>query len=340
MHSKIGVVLQRVFFGALAIAFLFSLFIADYLVAEWATKSTLEIASLLKHGSVIPLTFVVTLSCGVSEMCRLLRAKGVQPFTGCAYALTIMFVLMPWLGPAGFLGDSLVDREGLYWSLLGAAGSFLAVGFCCVWRRHPNGTIHDAGATLLVVYYLGFLGSFGLQLRCGNTAPTTHPGVWLLLLVVLITKSSDIGAYLVGSAIGRHKLIPEVSPGKTVEGAIGGLLGSGLAAVLFAYPYQLATNGAAHSSAIWFWSQMTMAFSSMFDGGIFWQISMAFGFGILISVFAQIGDLFESCFKRDAHIKDSGSVMPHYGGILDLVDSPLFTLPLAWFLMTRVWNIP
>ena len=53
-----------------------------------------------------------------------------------------------------------------------------------------------------------------------------------------------------------------------------------------------------------------------------------------------MGDLFESCFKRDAGIKDSGSVMPHYGGILDLVDSPLFALPVAWFLLTRVWNIP
>lgn len=340
MQSKIAVVIQRILFGAIAIAFLLALFISDQLIAQWATDRAGTGMELLRRGSVIPLMFLVVLGLGVAEMVRLLRARGVNPFVVPAYLLTLGLVVLPWLGPAGYLGESIADREGLYWSVAGVAAAVLLVGFFAVFRNNPNGTLLDGSATLLLVLYLGFLGSFGLQLRCGlNSA--THQGVWLLLIMILVTKSSDIGGYLVGSAIGRHKLIPAISPGKSVEGAIGGLVGSGLAAVLFAWPGRLPVEANEYPGrAVWIWSEMTTSFRNVFPGEGWVIVGKAFLFGVVLSLFAQMGDLFESCFKRDAGIKDSGSVMPHYGGILDLVDSPLFALPVAWFLLTRVWNIP
>jgi phosphatidate cytidylyltransferase len=340
MHFKIGIVIQRIWFGAVAIAFLLALFVSDHLVAQWATERTGLGMDLLRRGSVIPLMFLIVLGLGVAEMVRLLRARGIRPFIIPSYVLTLGLVALPWLGPAGYLGDSIADLEGLYWQLLGAAVAILTIGTLCVLRNNPTGTIQDGGATLQTVMYLGFLGSFGLQLRCGPTSAQSH-GVWVLLIAILVTKSSDIAGYLVGSCLGRHKLMPSVSPGKTVEGAIGGLLGSGLAAVLFAWPGRF--PGAATQApnrAWWLWNEMTCCFGNVFPGQGWSVVTKAFIFGAILSFFAQIGDLFESCFKRDAGIKDSGSVMPHYGGILDLVDSPLFSLPVAWFLLTRVWNIP
>jgi phosphatidate cytidylyltransferase len=84
-------------------------------------------------------------------------------------------------------------------------------------------------ATLLMVFYVGFLGSFGLQLRCGRDIPGQE-GAWLLLITLLVTKASDIGAYFVGTTMGRHKLIPGISPAKSIEGAVGGLMASALVA--------------------------------------------------------------------------------------------------------------
>lgn len=340
MESKTRVVIQRILFGAIAIAFLLCLFIGDHLIAQWAGEHSGVGMDLLRRGSIIPLMFVIVLGLGVAEMIRLLRARGIRPFVIPAYLLTLSLVVLPWLGPAGYLGESIADREGLYWSVAGGAAAVLLVGFVCVFRNNPTGTLQDGSATLLLVFYLGFLGSFGLQLRCG-LGSGANQGAWLLLIVVLVTKSSDIGAYLVGSAIGRHKLIPAVSPGKSVEGAIGGLIASGLAAVLFAWPGRLPVEvNQDPSRALWISSQMTTSFRNVF-AGVGWAVAgKAFLFGMILSFFAQMGDLFESCFKRDAGIKDSGSVMPHYGGILDLVDSPLFALPVAWFLLTRVWNMP
>lgn len=340
MRSSIGIVIQRIWFGAVAIAFVLTLFISDHLIAQWATERPEAGMDLLRRGSIIPLMFLTVLGLGVAEMIRLLRAKGIRPFVVPSYLLTLGLVALPWLGPAGYLGDSIADREGLYWSLLGVGASILLVGTFCVLRNNPTGTLQDGSATLLMVLYLGFLGSFGLQLRCGLETPAQQ-GVWILMIVILVTKSSDMGAYLVGSAIGRHKLIPAVSPGKSVEGAIGGLIGSGLVAVLFAWPGRSAMDASQPPShALVLWNEMTTCFGNVFPGDDWVVVGKAFLFGATLSFFAQIGDLFESCFKRDAGIKDSGAVMPHYGGILDLVDSPLFALPVAWFLLTRVWNIP
>jgi phosphatidate cytidylyltransferase len=133
----------------------------------------------------------------------------------------------------------------------------------------------------------------------------------LLLLPVLVTWASDIGAYAVGRTLGRHKLIPSISPGKTVEGAIGGLLASMLIAAVYT---QYVLHPTAH-----------LGFRSPPLGVL--------AFGALVSIAAQTGDLAESLLKREAGVKDSSHLLPGHGGILDRFDSLLFVLPTAFVLL-------
>jgi phosphatidate cytidylyltransferase len=135
-----------------------------------------------------------------------------------------------------------------------------------------------------------------------------------VLLPVLLTWASDIGAFVVGRAIGRTKLIPSVSPGKTVEGAIGGLA----ACMLLAWPYaQFVLRPAAH---------LNFRYAPL----------GALAFGALISVAAQIGDLAESLMKREAGMKDSSHLIPGHGGVLDRFDSLFFVLPVAYIALNAM----
>jgi len=135
------------------------------------------------------------------------------------------------------------------------------------------------------------------------------PGGALLVFPLVITWASDIGAYFVGRAIGGRKLIPSVSPGKTVAGAVGGLVASMLVAWLYAGAVLVPVA--------------SLGFSP-------WG---ALGFGAAISVAAQIGDLFESLLKREGGVKDSSRIIPGHGGVLDRFDSLIFVLPVAYLLL-------
>jgi len=156
---------------------------------------------------------------------------------------------------------------------------------------------------------------------------------WLVFAFLLITKASDIGAYLVGTTMGRHKLMPAVSPGKSVEGAVGGVIGSVLVALLlwrlyFVGDYLMSDQPGEVANL----SRMTAAFGSL----ELWQVTV---FGLLMSIFGQVGDLFESLLKRVARKKDSAAIVPGYGGVLDLIDSPVLAAPVAWFLLTVWWEM-
>jgi len=177
-----------------------------------------------------------------------------------------------------------------------------------------------------------------LQLRCAVDTPSEE-GAWLLLVILLVTKASDIGAYFMGSTVGRHKLIPAISPGKTVEGAIGGLAASATVALAFALAARWTTSSPDASGVAMLLRDATLSFSLDHSSGAVSPAVRAVVFGLLLSAFGQIGDLFESCLKRDAGAKDSGSVIPRYGGILDLVDSPVMSVPVGWFLLTGVWHV-
>jgi phosphatidate cytidylyltransferase len=173
--------------------------------------------------------------------------------------------------------------------------------------------------TILGALYTGGMLSFAYAIRYHPyaSAPTSGTrfnvpsGGLLLLLPVLVTWASDIGAYAVGRTMGKHKLIPSVSPGKTIEGSIGGLAMSMLVAVLYA---QFVLHPSSHL-------------------GFRYPPIGALIFGVIISLAAQIGDLAESLFKREAGVKDSSNLIPGHGGVLDRFDSLLFVMPVAFVLL-------
>jgi phosphatidate cytidylyltransferase len=148
----------------------------------------------------------------------------------------------------------------------------------------------------------GWLGELAERLSPGwDDAPR---GLGLLLTVILVTWLNDTGAYLVGRSFGRHKLAPAVSPKKTIEGALGGV-------------------GAAILTAL--------AAEAIFGLGL--SLGGAALFGLVLAVVGQVGDLAESLVKRQAGVKDSGTLIPGHGGVLDRIDALLFALTAGWLLV-------
>lgn len=187
-------------------------------------------------------------------------------------------------------------------------------------RQEPDGAsaplaTRRIAATILAMCYIGVpLGALG-QLR--HLSPNGF-GLWALLSVLVIPKVSDAGAYFVGRTWGQRKLIPRLSPGKTVEGAVGGLLFGVLGALLMVYGVAPGLFG--------------------LPSPLTWMAAV--GYGLWISSAGMIGDLVESMFKRDARIKDSGGWLPGLGGMLDVVDSVLAASLAAYFFWRIYPGVP
>ncbi len=166
-------------------------------------------------------------------------------------------------------------------------------------RRDSSGVIVDISTTLFGILYVSWFFSFLIKIRY------LPGGLGFLAALLLITKLGDIGAYLVGSKWGKKLLIPRISPKKTIEGSLGGLVFSIL-------------------------------------GGLACKSILPFGYGQLLiisvslGVLGQLGDLSESLLKRDCQVKDSGNIFPGMGGVLDEIDSLLFTAPVFYFILARL----
>jgi phosphatidate cytidylyltransferase len=173
--------------------------------------------------------------------------------------------------------------------------------------NYPKETPIDSIAlSVLGFFYVPYLFNYVCKIAFWPT--WSDQGFALLLYLFVVTKFSDIGAYLVGSWLGKHKMIPRVSPGKTWEGFTGGLLASLLASVFI--PQLLGDK---------------LRILSLTDSIIL---------GLLLPLASVVGDLAESVIKRDAHIKDSGHTIPGIGGVLDLIDSILFTAPILYLYLS------
>lgn len=328
---------QRIAYGSMALLFLVSAFLVDIQVGRAASARDGALFELLARGSVIPLFFGLVLLRGAFEMIQMARTRGMAPHAGFTLLMTVLLFWSPWLSAGGCLGGGVSDREGLYWPLALVMFTVIGAGLITIVRRRVSGAIADVSATVMVVLYIGFLGSFALQIRGGLGSPGDQ-GAWLLLITLLVTKFSDIGAYFVGSAMGRHKLIPSVSPGKSIEGAIGGIAASaGLAALLANLSGMAKAWGSEPFQALA--TEATKVFALDLGGSTMSPTARALAFGAVISVVAQLGDLLESCFKRDAGLKDSGHLLPRFGGVMDIIDSPVLALPAAWFMFTRAWGV-
>ncbi len=178
----------------------------------------------------------------------------------------------------------------------------------------------NAGGTLLAIVYLGVLTGFYLPICMTHSA-------WMVLATVAVVKCADIGAYTTGRLIGRHKLIPWLSPGKTVEGFFGGLLFAGIVGAGIAMFLQATRAGVGGDPERWAGVSQLAA------------ILVGAASGVLLGATGQLGDLLESLLKRDAGVKDSGAV-PGFGGVLDILDSPLLAAPVAYWLLKIVLPPP
>jgi len=238
------------------------------------------------------------------ELFRMAENKQVVPLRLFGATLAALFVVLGAVAPSR-------GPDGVGFALLIVVGLLLAT-VTAIWERGVGGQpLLAISVTMTGAIYTGGLISFGLFLRhLPFNAGALH-GTALVLFPVVLTWASDTFAYFVGRRWGTRKLIPRVSPGKTVQGAAGAVLGTMLVAVGFAF---------------------VLARFPTYQIGVL----EAALFGILISLAAQFGDLVESLFKRDAGVKDSGTLFPGHGGALDRLDSLLFTLPVAYIFFRYV----
>ena len=162
-------------------------------------------------------------------------------------------------------------------------------------RRENAQALASIAVTMFGLLYIAWFFSFFIKLKFLPQGPL------LVSFLVLVTKMGDVGAYFVGRSFGKHSLIPRISPNKTVEGTIGGLIFS-MATALISKTYL-----------------PSFSFSHLLI------------LGILLGILAQVGDLAESLIKRDCAVKDAGNNISGFGGMLDIIDSLLFTTPIFYF---------
>jgi phosphatidate cytidylyltransferase len=230
---------------------------------------------------------------GLIEFYRLLEEKGERPYRGLGTAAGLVMVAATYF------------RLGLHANFLLSLVlmATMAIELC---RRDNKGAVEAIGGTLFGVFYVAWLGSHLVFLReLPRLAGLDYGlGAGLVLFLFLCTWGCDTGAYLTGMALGRHPLLPRVSPRKSVEGAVGGLAAGGLlglAAGLTFVPLLGPARG--------------------------------LGYGLLAAASGQVGDLVESLLKRDVARKDSAAAMiiPGHGGVLDRFDSILFAAPVLYY---------
>jgi phosphatidate cytidylyltransferase len=261
-------------------------------LASWAGVPTFPPGTLI---------FVVAVGLSViasRELAAMLRRKGIA---ASARANTVAALLG--LIVATFVPEAMAALDAA--ALVASAAVLVLVASVVFHARHLSveGVVAAVGSTLLAFVYLGLLFGFLLAIRREHE-------VWVILWVLLVTKSCDIGAYFTGRAVGRHKLIPWLSPGKTWEGLGGGVAVAGLVGM----------GGAA-----------LMARAGVEGGPGPW---LGLASGVCFALVGHAGDLMASVLKRDAGVKDSGSALPGMGGILDVLDSPLLVFPAAYWVLT------
>ena len=225
---------------------------------------------------------------GAYELQRMMLHEGYRPLIIISVVLSLLFLVAAMLPQQ----RPLLIEGGLSLALL---VTFPILFF----RKQLDGTVVDWSLTLAIAVYLGWPLSLILLLR-GFQAGFSS-GLWWVLALILGVWGFDTGAFFAGHFFGRHKLAPNISPGKTWEGVVGGLIFSVAAALLF----------------------------TVRPLGVNWLLAILLG--LLVGVAATLGDLAESLIKRQTHVKDSGMIMPGHGGILDRIDSLLFAVIVVYF---------
>ena len=239
------------------------------------------------------------------ELFRMAEFTGIKPATKTTLFSCFILIISTYLELKGIIGEEISN----------AVLPISSIGICTWLLLQPKpGKISDIATSIFGLFYLGFLPSYWIRLReldsifigsnyqgNGFSELGYLSGFNITLISCLIIVSSDIGSYYFGKTFGKKSLSP-ISPSKTVEGLIGGIFCSISTGILFTYLFN-------------------------------WNNYLIIGivFGIIISLMALVGDLIESMMKRDAKLKDSGNLLPGHGGILDRIDSYIFTPSLIYY---------
>ena len=264
------------------------------------------------------------------EYFGIVKAQGFRPFRTLSYLIMAsLFGFVMW-------GSLEIVRQMPSWlrsipmvegiaGLLLVAAPYLLMIFSM--RRDPlSRALPDSAVSFLLLPYVG------LSLVCLVLLRAYESGALFVLFLMLVVWTGDIAAYYVGSALGKHKLAPRVSPGKSWEGAIASVIGAAVVSVLLLH----------YASAIY----LALGRVHLLDlpamelyapGGATGLLPtapvwLAVLFGLCVNVAAQLGDLVESALKRGAGVKDSGTLLPGHGGVLDRIDALLFAAPMGWLI--------
>jgi phosphatidate cytidylyltransferase len=248
----------------------------------------------------LALTIALIAAIGVWEYGKLISTKGLKPHISLMVVVAICEVV------AFFLSFKFFDIPLLPWVILYMG----LIAFFLSHFKDASNTLFLVAAEFFSICYIAVPLSFLL----GILYPAAHhsivqDGRWWLLYLIVVTKVTDVGAYFVGRLWGKRQLAPLLSPKKTIEGALAGLVCALLVGFLMSYLGKKSSQGS-------------------FD----LAIGESLWLSALLSISGQIGDLAESLFKRDAAVKDSNR-LPGLGGILDMIDSLLITTPILYFFL-------
>ena len=242
---------------------------------------------------------------GVNEFYGLISAKGATPHRLLGNVAAGLLPVIAYVGDASLATSALT-------------ATLLTLMILQLTKQEIREAIASVSETFFGVIYVGWLLSYAVSVRFIDVELGRRYGVLLepqigfFFMVFCLTAvvGSDAGAYFVGKRFGRRKLAPLISPNKSVEGALGGVLAGGVLAVL------------------------AKAFFSMFgDLAADLRWGAAFVMGMALAAFAVLGDLVESVLKRDAALKDAGTLLPGVGGVLDRIDSALLGIPVMYYLL-------
>ena len=253
---------------------------------------------------VFALVVIAFMAIALHEFFTMVRHRGILVHRPLGVSLGIVFAgLVAW--------RSLVEPGYLPAPVAGQGATMLSWGWDIFWpativiiflwqftRKNTFEALSGLATTLFGLAYIAGLFGYLFYLRAFKDAQ----GMWLVLFLILVTKSGDAGALFLGRLFGRHTLMERISPRKTVEGFVGGVVVSGLVAALAAPMVERL-------------------------GGSLWA---GFALGIVLGLCGQVGDFAESLIKRDCQVKDSGRLFPGLGGVLDVIDSLLLTAPIFY----------
>jgi len=253
-------------------------------------------------GVGIALLAVILVGLGGWELCQFARAKTIEPPTPIMIVFIILIITEPFWSDSILASKNVLPGQAVL-ALVLLLGLFLAAVYKGI-RTGTQNTMIQLGLACFSIIYLGLGGWFIVQIRLlGRQGDTVWSQIAPIVVFLTCVKFCDIGAYFTGRFLGRHLWVPSISPKKTWEGFFGGIVLAVIAASLFA------------------------PFSAIMG------IGRAVVFGAVAAVTGQWGDLLESMLKRDAGSKDSASLIPEFGGMLDLLDSVLVAAPFAYLVL-------